>query len=92
MNQLLQTDEFNNILNLAKNYWQQTYKEALGKVTDVQRQIVAGYNYKITFKPELSASYQQAVVVVFVQPWTNTVEVIDAWTEPKLQGNLKRNR
>ena len=67
-------------MNVAKTCWQQTYNEGLGKITDVQKQIVAGYNYKISFKPELNKSYNQAVVVVFVQPWTNTIEVIDAWT------------
>jgi hypothetical protein len=45
----------------------------LGSVIAVQQQMVAGINYKITFdSPEGKFD-----VVVFCQPWTNSIKVLD---------------
>lgn len=57
----------------AREVFQEKHNSNLGTVVAVQQQIVSGVNYKITFEsPE--GTYD---VVVYCQPWTNTVKVID---------------
>lgn len=57
----------------AREVFQEKNNANLGAVVAVQQQMVAGINYKITFEsPE--GRYD---VVVFTQPWTNTIKVLD---------------
>ena len=45
--------------------------EVLGKLIDYKRQLVAGFNHKLTFETEKGT----IEIVIFDQPWTNTREV-----------------
>lgn len=57
----------------AREVFQEKNNANLGAVVAVQQQMVAGINYRITFEsPE--GRYD---VVVFTQPWTNTIKVLD---------------
>ena len=47
----------------------------LGRMLEVETQVVAGTNYRFTFTKNESSG-ETVEVVVFVQPWTNTVKVI----------------
>lgn len=57
----------------AREVFQEKNNSNLGSVIAVQQQIVSGINYKITFESS-DGSYD---VVVYCQPWTNTVKVLD---------------
>ena len=57
----------------AREVFEERHNSNLGTVVAVQQQIVSGINYKITFEsPE--GDYD---VVVYCQPWTNTIKVLD---------------
>ena len=57
----------------AREVFEEQHNSALGDVISVEQQIVSGINYKITFQsPE--GVYD---VVVYSQPWTQTIKVID---------------
>ena len=58
-------------------------KESLGEVLQVEEQIVAGSNFRITFKVE-NRKYDELEVVVFMQPLANLTRVI--YTSPKIEG------
>jgi hypothetical protein len=63
---------FQKALNLARQTYNSQNKDKLGKLLSVSEQLVAGYNYKMTFETLKG----REEIIVFAQSWTNTYQVI----------------
>jgi hypothetical protein len=48
----------------------------LGDVIGIEKQIVSGINFKITFGSAVGVTDQTVDIIVFTQPWTQTVQVM----------------
>lgn len=70
---LIHNDVYQAAETKAREVFQEKHNANLGTVVAVQQQMVAGINYKITFE-SVEGTYD---IVVFTQPWTNTIKVID---------------
>lgn len=69
----------------AREFYTQYAGITLGNVTSVEKQIVSGINFKITFAaPEGAISDSGVVIVVFAQPWTKTIQIVSV--NPSIDG------
>lgn len=49
---------------------------ALGDIIGIEKQIVSGINFKISFAAAPGVTDQTVDIIVFTQPWTQTVQVM----------------
>lgn len=71
----------------ARGFIELATREKLGDLISVEKQVVAGMNYKLTFvaTPDLTEEEQGRVIVtVYFQPWTKTIQVTHV--SPPLDG------
>ncbi len=66
---------FLEIEQVARLFYKSKTGKDLGDIVSVDKQVVSGMNFKITFAtPE---STETVVMVVYFQPWTKTIKVTD---------------
>ena len=75
------------MIALTRNFWKDSMNEKLGEVISVEKQIVAGSNYRMIFETEGKASSKEVVIIVFVQPWSNIMRV--TYTSPEIPEGIK---
>jgi hypothetical protein len=69
----------------ARDFYTQYAAATLGEVTSVEKQIVSGINFKITFAaPAGVISDSGVVIVVYAQPWTKTIQILSV--NPSIDG------
>lgn len=63
--------EMNEIVDLARSEYLKQNGGNLGDLVSVERQVVAGFNYKLLFESDQGS----VEIIVFDQSWTHTREV-----------------
>lgn len=56
----------------ARDFYSKHAGAELGDVVSIDKQVVSGINFKMTFK---SSNQSNVVIVVYSQPWTKTIRV-----------------
>lgn len=75
--QLTQNEEFAKVEKFARDYFRENQNGELGELIKVSTQVVAGTNYRLTFRTQNG----EKTITVFSQPWTNTIKVLE-WSHP----------
>ncbi len=60
----------------ARGFYFQHTGITLGDVASVEKQIVSGINFKITFGAAPGVVDKTVEIVVYAQPWTKTIQIV----------------
>jgi len=61
----------------ARDFYNLHAGVTLGDVIGIEKQIVSGINFKISFASAPGVTDQTVEITVFTQPWTQTVQVMN---------------
>ena len=67
---------FQEVERAARFFYQSKTSKQLGDILALEKQVVSGMNFKITFAAEAGSS-ETVVITVFFQPWTKTIEILN---------------
>lgn len=59
----------------ARDFYNLHAGVVLGDVIGIEKQIVSGINFKISFAPAPGVTDQTVDIIVYTQPWTQTIQV-----------------
>jgi hypothetical protein len=65
---------FQEVERSARFFYKAKTGQQLGDIVAIEKQIVSGINFKITFAAEADST-ETVVMTIYFQPWTKTVEV-----------------
>lgn len=74
-NQLKKAAPFLEVEKAARDFYSLHAGVTLGEVVGIEKQIVSGINFKITFSAAPEVNDQTVEIIVYTQPWTKTVQV-----------------